>query len=268
VLAPVALVFAFVAQVADAGAVASGEAPGFSIAGTGAEQVVLVVTNDWRATQGAMKRMEKVGDKWMQVGPIVDVMVGDNGMGWGLGLHPLGAGEPRKLEGDSRAPAGVFRLVSALGRAPPVVKSALPFLDAAGHVCVDEPGHPGYNRIVRPDAPATSADAGVPNDGDVTGRVRPTPGIKLDPRDGTLELAVVVDHNGLGSLDEPVRKGRGSCTFLHIWKRKGRPTTGGTAMDREQLDKLVEWLDPHKKPILIQMPRTELALKRSVWGIP
>jgi D-alanyl-D-alanine dipeptidase len=138
----------------------------------------------------------------------------------------------------------------ALLRVPLERMGALPALNPKGSVCVDELGSASYNRMLDSEH-STGA----------TGRA-------LDRIDARYDVAVVVDHNGFGSLDVTPRKGRGSCTFLHVWRRKGAPTDGGTAMAREDLEELVRWLDPARRPVLVQLPKDQLLHKRGLWGIP
>ena len=258
-----ALVLALMAQV-DAGPAAVD--PPFSLSAVGAEQVILVVTDSWTATVGTLKRYQRVGAKWLQVGPPVEIVVGENGLGWGLGLHPLGVGEPRKLEGDGRGVAGAFALVTAFGRGAPVVKSQMPWLQATPTLqCVDDPRSSRYNHIV---------DAAGDQRGDVDGGP-PSLGASayktaepLLRDDGLYDVALLVDHNNLGDGSKRVIPGRGSCVFLHVWKRKGRATDGCTAMARLDLEKILEWLEPQKRPVLVQLPKEEWIKRKFPWGLP
>lgn len=270
-LLPVILLFAAPAQPhddLDAPAPSSEPAAGaFSLDTVGAEQVVQVTTREWHSDVARLTRFEKVGGVWMQVGAAIEVVVGENGLGWGLGLHPLGVGEPRKVEGDGRAPAGVFRLLSAFGPIAPPVKTRLPWLRTAdGLVCVDDPRGGAYNRLVDENATPTvpEPDGGVA--APVQRSYRSAEPMWRD--DGLYELGLLVDQNGFGDTTALVVPGRGSCTFLHIWKRKGRATQGCTAMARADLEKLVEWLDPEKKPVLVQLPLPEMVKRRIPWRLP
>jgi D-alanyl-D-alanine dipeptidase len=62
------------------------------------------------------------------------------------------------------------------------------------------------------------------------------------------ELGVFVSHN-------PKRnKGDGSCIFLHIWSDVNSSTAGCTAMNKQNMEQIVSWLDSIKKPFLVQLP--------------
>lgn len=237
----------------DAGPVA-GDGAMFSLTSVGATQAIVVVTEQWTSVIGQLKRFERVGSRWMQVGPAIEIVVGDHGLGWGLGLHPLGVGEPRKTEGDDRAPAGVFALPSAFGRGAPAFQSAMPYLQtSASLACVDDPKSARYNRIID----------------DVEGEVHDHQSAeRLQRDDGLYDVGVLVDHNGLGDTSKPAIAGRGSCAFLHIWKKKGRGTAGCTAMARFDLETVVAWLDPKRHPVLVQLPKGELLKRRIPWQLP
>jgi L,D-peptidoglycan transpeptidase YkuD (ErfK/YbiS/YcfS/YnhG family) len=225
-----------------------------------AQQLVVVTSSSWTAITARMQRYEKVEARWKPVGPAVDVVVGDGGLGWGIGLHEFasGPGDPRKREGDGRAPAGVFALTRAFGKGGvPQTKLPTHTIDD-DDVCVDDVKSPLYNSMVL--EPAV-ADAGP----------RPFDSFeKLLRADAIYDLFVVVDHNrierALGSA-APL-KGAGSCVFLHQWKRPGAPTIGCTGMSAAVLTDVVMWLDPARHPLLVQLPRDVYARVRDPWQLP
>jgi L,D-peptidoglycan transpeptidase YkuD (ErfK/YbiS/YcfS/YnhG family) len=190
------------------------------------------------------------------VGEAIPVVVGRNGLGWGLGLHGAttmqadGDRGPEKKEGDGRAPAGIFKLSSAFGYAPTdqVSWSKLPYLEATtSQRCVNDARSPHYNRLV---------DTRLIN-----------PDWKSDEEmcrgDDQYRLGVVVDHNV-----NPVIPGRGSCIFIHIWAGPDIGTSGCTAMSQENMEGLLRWLDPAANPLLIQLPSATYQQFRSIWGLP
>jgi D-alanyl-D-alanine dipeptidase len=73
---------------------------------------------------------------------------------------------------------------------------------------------------------------------------------------------LVVDHNARAI------PGGGSCIFLHIWKDSSTATAGCTAMREQDLVTLLRWLDPKRRPVLIQMPRTEYDRLRPRYNLP
>ena len=224
-----------------------------SIAASG--QLVLVTTPSWSDQTGTLQRYERIAGRLEKVGTPITVVVGSGGLGWGIGLHNGSGGidEPRKMEGDSRAPAGVFRLTRALGKlsAP---KGRLPSRHLqVGDVCVDDVSHEAYNHIVEagtppPSAPWKSAE-------------------QLVRKDWLYDLIVVVDQNHAEAARGTIA-GRGSCVFLHVWRREKSGTAGCTAMQKSDLQDVIAWLDPAQQPLLVQLPRETLAKFRGGWGLP
>ena len=81
-------------------------------------QLIVVITSDWDAPAGSLQRFERIDGQWQSVASAFPVTVGKNGSAWGLGLHELQAVGPRKVEGDGKAPAGMFDVGKAFGYAP------------------------------------------------------------------------------------------------------------------------------------------------------
>ena len=82
-----------------------------------AGQLVLVTTADWDATTGELRRFERDGNGWRQVGDAAPISVGRTGTAWGIGLTAARNDGPIKREGDGKAPAGVFAIGTAFGYA-------------------------------------------------------------------------------------------------------------------------------------------------------
>ena len=214
-------------------------------------QLVVVTTSSWESKSGRLQRFERGPGGFVPVGGAVDVVVGAGGMGWGIGLHGGSPGEPRKLEGDGRAPAGVFRLTRAFGKAQAPM-SRLPSAQlSAGDVCIDDVAHADYNHIVpvgQAVAPYKSAE-------------------QLVRKDWLYDELVVVDQNHAEDGAHPIA-GRGSCVFLHVWRKKGSGTAGCTAMAPRDLGVVIAWLDAAKAPLLVQLPASVYDGVRGSWGLP
>lgn len=210
-------------------------------------QLVLVTTADWASTTGAMQRWERTpGGPWQAVGAPAPAVVGKRGLGWGLGLHPTLLAGPVKAEGDGRAPAGVFTLGPAFGKAPDApVGTRLGYAPVAGRLCVDDPGSSAYNQIVEPGRPVDWRSAET-----------------LARKDWLYDWLVVAGHNPQAT------PAAGSCIFVHVWRAADKPTVGCTAAAAEQVEGLIRWLDPAAAPVLVQLPAAELALRRGEWGLP
>jgi L,D-peptidoglycan transpeptidase YkuD (ErfK/YbiS/YcfS/YnhG family) len=217
------------------------------------QQAVAVKTTDWTAPQGILQCYERSSpkDNWRPVGEAISVVVGRNGLGWGIGLHTTVLPEgPEKREGDGRAPAGVFRLSSAFGYAPPGKYSwiRLPYHEATPVLrCVDDAQSRHYNRIVD------------------TSLIKPDWKSDEEMRraDNQYRLGIIVDHNA-----NPAILGKGSCIFMHIWQGSDAGTAGCTAMSQENMERLLRWLDPSANPILIQLPEATYKQLRPVCSFP
>jgi D-alanyl-D-alanine dipeptidase len=77
------------------------------------------------------------------------------------------------------------------------------------------------------------------------------------------EIGVIVGYNAL-----PPIKGRGSCIFLHIWSGPDSHTAGCTAFDQGKLRELMLWLDPRKRPLLVQLTAGQYDKLQSAWRLP
>ncbi|WP_218080066.1 L,D-transpeptidase family protein [Anthocerotibacter panamensis] len=211
-------------------------------------QLVVVVTPDWKAPQGTLYTFESGEQGWRQRGSAFAVVVGKNGLGWGRGLLAVPATGPKKVEGDGRAPAGVFSLGMAFGYTPqPTGGTGLAYRQStAQDRCVDDSSSPFYNQIVPLQAPIawTSAE-------------------EMVRTDNLYRLLVVVNHN----TNPPVPQG-GSCIFMHIWRAADQPTVGCTAMAEANLTGLVNWLKTPKNPILVQLPVSEYRALKASLGLP
>jgi D-alanyl-D-alanine dipeptidase len=216
-----------------------------------ANQLLVVTTATWDTTGGILRRYSRdASGAWRAEGAQVPVVVGRTGLAWGVGVAPDAAGEPAKREGDGKAPAGLFPLATAFGFAPSAraVGTRLPYLRLVETTeCVDDTASAHYNAIVD--------RARVPRvDWTSSERMR-----RID----LYRLGVVVDYNA-----SPPAAGRGSCIFLHVWRGSRSSTAGCTAMAEPALGELVRWLDPARRPALVQLTDAAYARRRTAWGLP
>ncbi|CAM3793368.1 L,D-transpeptidase family protein [Rheinheimera salexigens] len=215
------------------------------------QQLVLVISDNWDATTGTLVSYEKQQDQWQATGLSTAVTLGKSGSAWGLGLHPEQKGQ-QKVEGDGRAPAGIFALTSAFGYA--TRDFSFPYQQMqTGHYCVDVADSSWYNQII--DTNQTGAAAAV-------GSTEPMRRDIHNNNDFLYKLGVVVAHNPNNVA------GKGSCIFLHLWRSNSSPTAGCTAMPEQQLETLVSWLDPNKQPLMVLLPVAEYQRLQVAWQLP
>lgn len=228
---------------------APGTAPPIALAR--ATQLLVVTTPNWDTTGGTLRRYSRDGrGSWRPVGSAVPVVVGRTGLAWGVGVEPDVAGEPAKREGDGKAPAGLFPLGTAFGFAPSAraVRTRLPYRRLVETTeCVDDVASAHYNAIVD-----RARVARV--DWKSSERMRSI---------GLYRLGVVVDYNAT-----PAAAGRGSCIFLHVWQGPRSSTAGCTAMAEPALAEIVRWLDPARRPALVQLTDAAYARRRAAWRLP
>jgi D-alanyl-D-alanine dipeptidase len=194
------------------------------------KQLIVVTTQNWSTPNGTLQRYEKT-DAWHKVGKAIDIKLGRNGLGWGIGLHttPKDA-QYIKKEGDGKAPAGIFSLKQAFGYFPFVVDYPYEVYKSTDH-CVDDVNSKRYNKIVD----STKIDADYKSKEHMR-----------FPKD-YYKYGIVVNHN---HIDEAgAKKGAGSCIFIHIKKVS---TAGCTVMNEDEMKEIIEWLNVKSHPLLVQ----------------
>lgn len=213
-------------------------------------QAVAVTTADWDAATGKAQLFERSSAKakWKAVGSSFSVVIGRSGLAWALDSAPESASNFKK-EGDGRSPAGLFPLTYAFGSATKPEQLDFPYTKLESSTeCVDDPTSTHYNKIV---------------DRYQVGNFDWKSSEKMLEVGAEYGLGVFVAYNSY-----PVRNGDGSCIFLHIWKAADSPTSGCTAMERSDLEKIVSWLEPAKVPYLVQLPGPEYKKLRKRWNLP
>ena len=217
-----------------------------------ARQLLVVVTPDWDTVQGELRRYERPSPDgaWQAVGSPVTIVVGRSGTAWDPALAPVVPG-PVKREGDGRSPAGIFALGTAFGLAPPADAAwlKLPYVQETPTLeCVDDPASVHYNHLVDRSTVAT---------------VDWKSSEKMAAVGEAYRWGVVVDYN-----TAPATPGHGSCIFLHVSPTPGRGTAGCTAMAAPSLDEVLRWLDPARRPALVQLPRAAHDALAAAWKLP
>jgi L,D-peptidoglycan transpeptidase YkuD (ErfK/YbiS/YcfS/YnhG family) len=186
------------------------------------------VSDDFNSSNAKMELHEGV----MLVAKQIDVNLGKNGLGFGIGIvNLLHKGDaPVKYEGDNKSPIGIFRLSSIFGYGQNIGYK-MPYLQASSElICVDDSNSKFYNQIMNAHGDEKSFEY-------------------MRREDNQYKFGVVVEHNVHGIAR------RGSCIFMHIQKGEKRATSGCTSMKEEEIKKILNWLDSEKKPILIQIPK-------------
>src|SRR5438552_17191432 len=215
-------------------------------------QLLVVVTPSWTSTTGTMTRFERATptSAWNRIEAPMPLVVGRTGIAWGVGFDNVSSDGPHKHEGDGKAPAGMFPLDTAFGFAPrdSMQKVHLPYVQLLPTTdCVDDTASTHYNTVVDR-APVSRVDW---NSAEHMRQV------------AQYKIGVIVGYNA-----SPPVKGRGSCIFLHIWTGPDSHPAGCTAFDEAKLREVMLWLDPVKRPLLVQLTGQEYQKLQARWRLP
>ena len=131
-----------------------------------------------------------------------------------------------KREGDGATPIGILHIGAMLYRpdrmAPPS-RWARPI--RPGDLWSDDPVRPDYNHLVRAPHPGSHE--------------------AMRRADPLYDLVLVTDWNWPEAV-----AGRGSCIFVHQWRRPGCPTAGCIALRRDHLREIARRIFPGTRLIL------------------
>jgi D-alanyl-D-alanine dipeptidase/L,D-peptidoglycan transpeptidase YkuD (ErfK/YbiS/YcfS/YnhG family) len=137
------------------------------------------------------------------------------------------AASGEKREGDGKTPAGIYSLGTAFGYGENFA-GAMPYRQAtADDYWVDDPLSPLYNQWVQGRPAARSFE-------------------RMKRDDDCYKYGIVVEYN-----TRPVTAGLGSAIFVHVWRGPDEPTAGCVALAEGDLVRLLAWLDPGKRPVII-----------------
>jgi L,D-peptidoglycan transpeptidase YkuD (ErfK/YbiS/YcfS/YnhG family) len=184
-----------------------------------ARRLVLVTAKAMNEPAAEMQLYQRASaaEPWRALGPSEPVMLGRGGIGWSHFFRRYArAGEPIKVEGDKRAPAGFYRVGRSFGTVPSPRPGHIQVTDDT--VCVYEPSSPHYNRIVS--------------------RKIAGPDVRVENMSRMLPMyrrGLVVDYPTDG------RSQAGSCIFIHVWKTPTTGTAGCLAMPEPRVEALQDF---------------------------
>lgn len=183
-----------------------------------AKRLVLVTASSMTDTSATMRLYERgaSNEPWHALGDAEPAMIGKTGMGWSRFYLSLARrGEPIKIEGDKKAPAGVF----PIGRSFGILASSRPgYLHVTPDtICVHDPSSPAYNTI------ASRA------------RLGPVPAENMSRVLPMYRRGLLVDYPTDG------RQRAGSCIFIHVWRGPGNGTAGCVALPEPRVEALQDF---------------------------
>ena len=178
-----------------------------------AKRLVLIMTDTMESTPATAQLFERasVKDRWRAVAGPEPALIGRAGMGWAHSFRHLAKGrEPIKIEGDKRAPAGVYRIGKTFGTIASTRPGHTPITDDT--ICVDDPDHPAYNTI--------------------TSRALVGPKVHAENMGKALPM---YRHGLLVDYPTDMAAKAGSCIFVHVWRSPTRGTAGCVALPEERV---------------------------------
>ncbi len=202
---------------------------------TEAKRLVLVTTENMDATPASMQLFERAStrERWRALGPAEPALVGRAGTGWAHAFRHLARpGEPIKVEGDKRAPAGVYPIGNSFGIVPSSRPGHLQVTDDT--VCVDDPDSPAYNTIT------SRAIVGPKVHAENMGKILPM-----------YRRGLLIDY------PTDVAAKAGSCIFIHVWRSSVKGTGGCVSMPETRLEALQDFAEGGGG-VLVIMPRHAL----------
>lgn len=185
-----------------------------------ARRLVLVTADTMTSTTASAQRFTRSASNapWMAESAPVSALIGHNGVGWAHAFRSFAQpGEPVKVDGDKRVPAGFYKIGRPFGFGPSHRPRYMRI--AEGMTCVDDPRSPAYNTIT------SRAKVGWQVHGENMWRVP-------EYRRGLL-------------VDYPTSRAAraGSCIFIHVRRPDAKGTAGCVALPEPQLEALQDFAE-------------------------
>ena len=213
-------------------------------------QLIVGIADSWDSGVGTIQLFERDGKTWRSVSQPQRVLFGANGLAWGIGV--AGQDEPglHKIEGDKRAPAGLFALGKIYTYSTGLPAGAdYPFYTVrAADAWISDPALPHYNQHV------------------VVDLANPPPWFakqQMRQNDPPHAWKVEIRHN-----EDPPKPGAGSAIFFHIQRGENIHSSGCTTMPRPAILGIVKWLREDQRPHYALLPAAEYRAKWKAWGLP
>jgi L,D-peptidoglycan transpeptidase YkuD (ErfK/YbiS/YcfS/YnhG family) len=202
-------------------------------------QVLFVTAPDWNATQGSMQLYSRTNKHypWKLVNQFA-VTLGRNGLAYdGHNILPRPVPVLIKHEGDGKSPAGIFSLGTVFSyHLLNDLKMPFKKIDTSD-ICVDDMRSSYYNTWVNTDTASHKDWNSFEH---------------MKQNDDAYEYGVWVKYNS-----DKIFAGDGSCIFLHVWGSNTTPTSGCTAMEKQNMITIIHWLDDKQHPVLLQLVMKE-----------
>jgi L,D-peptidoglycan transpeptidase YkuD (ErfK/YbiS/YcfS/YnhG family) len=189
---------------------------------SGSRQVVVVQSIKGEVFKAHVSLWQKQGNEWRIANQSMEAVVGIKGI----------AAKGEKREGDGKTPSGIFELEKSFGYAP-TIDTRMKYTQVTDQdIWIDDVHSKDYNqwKSIHEVKDVKSFE-------------------QLKRNDELYMAAIVIEYN-----TSPVVPGLGSAIFLHIWRNFDKPTAGCVALSKENVLKLLKWLDPVAKPLIAIEP--------------
>lgn len=181
-------------------------------------QALLVGNTNPAAIEVRIFPLERKNGRWQSSFASLDGVIGRKG------FAPPG----EKREGDGRTPAGIFPLGTVFGYGPSFPTRMTYRQATVDDLWIDDVQADDYNRWVRRGTTQAASFERMRRDDDL------------------YKYGIVVEYN-----TNPVIKGQGSAIFFHLWQGRGISTAGCIALAEEDLVRIIKWLDPAARPLVV-----------------
>ena len=181
------------------------------------EQLLVVYNYQPESYSAILVVLEKKEGRWVVKQQPIEAGIGKNGF----------ALPKNKLEGDGKSPTGIFRL----GKLFTYEKQLITLLGyqqtTKEDKWIDDPNSGDYNTYVRGFTNAKSYE-------------------NLLLNNDAYKYCMVIEYN-----TNPIIKGKGSAIFFHLGVKKPYLTAGCVAINEQNMNLIVNWLDPKLNPTII-----------------
>jgi D-alanyl-D-alanine dipeptidase len=195
-----------------------------------ARRLVLVTSDTLESMTASVERFERTSPNtpWHVAGGPATALIGYKGVAWAYAFRKFArGGEPVKVEGDKRVPAGFYKIGRNFGLAASQVPNYMRLVE--GTVCINDLSSPAYNTIT------SRAIVGAKVHGENMWRVP------------EYARGLLVDYPS----DRKARAG--SCIFIHLQLPGRTGTNGCVALGEPQLVALQDF--SQEGAVLAILPR-------------
>ena len=180
-------------------------------------QIILVHTKSNHSFEGILYGLEFVENDWLLKFDTVPCSIGKNGF----------AELSRKKEGDGKTPSGAYIIGAAFGDRNDLACD-MDFIELSSyHYWVTDTSSNMYNTLVEHYPGKLQAE-------------------RMKRKDHLYKYGIIIEYN-----TSDITKGAGSAIFIHVQRSKISPTAGCIAVSEDAIKKLIQWIKPSKRPIII-----------------